>query len=312
MNTESESPTFSVIIRTQGSRDQSLREALESVRDQEFRASEVLVVRHDVPADRALRVAAIADEVLGGHVKLLDVPRGTRALPIAAGIREASSDYLLFLDDDDIALPNWLSSFATAIIRAGSPSLPRAQVLLQHMEESATDPRGYQEVGPQTREYASTFDLLDHVLVNRTPFMSMAFPRELFVSGVVSVDTTLTVCEDWDLVLQAATSLPVVDVPEATAVYRRWNHIETSYSRHDLAQWRAAEHQVRERLGSRDICLPGSSIQRLYSMLELEQELHALREDADSWRLAERSLSWKLTAPLRSVSAWISRLHRAR
>ena len=65
-------------------------------------------------------------------------------------------------------------------------------------------------------EYPDHFDLLQHLLVNYSPFMSWAFPRSLFFTYGLRFDEQLTVCEDWDVILRGSLICGVDDVPHLT------------------------------------------------------------------------------------------------
>lgn len=299
--------TFSVVIRTQGTRLKALSEALASVRQQSLPASQTLLVCHDVGEDTFKHISDVAASIPGLEVEILRAPSGERGVPLSVGVAHARGDYILFLDDDDVVLPDWLQAFA--LVGQDQPGMQpalRAQVLIQDMQVTAEDVRGFSELGSARQEYPRHFDLIDHLLVNRTPFMSFAFPRGLFASGAIAVDEQLQVCEDWDLILQAAFQVPVVDVNEATAIYRRWEQLETSYSRHSIEEWRDSERRVLKKVEGHALAL-SAHLQRIQELLKREEEWRWMRTEVDVWEAAQRSISWRITQPLRWVRAKLRR-----
>ncbi|GAA6524405.1 glycosyltransferase family A protein [Intrasporangium sp. DVR] len=101
---------FSVIIPTQGSR-QSLRAAVESVLQQSYPHFELVVVSDgDVRRTREM-LAEVADP----RVWIVNQePKGVSSAR-NLGISKARHPWVTFLDDDDLARPHWLESWASAI-----------------------------------------------------------------------------------------------------------------------------------------------------------------------------------------------------
>jgi len=160
--------------------------------------------------------------------------------------------------------------------------------------------QGFRTLSWPLAEYAPHFDQLDHLSANRSPFMSIAFPRNLFTELGVEADEMLDVCEDWDLILQGAFLVGVADVPALTAIYHRWQTGASSYTRHSAATWRASERRVLDKLDASALVLAPGQIHRLRAMLGDE----GYREAYES---LTSSSSWKLTAHLRDARRSVAR-----
>ena len=112
-------PAFTIILRTQGRRRRTLREALQSLAAQTWTSFDAIVAVHaaaevaaEVEADVAAAAAAAAAPA---DWRVLPVGAGgSRSRPLNAGLEAADGDYVTFLDDDDLAEPNWLAVFARA------------------------------------------------------------------------------------------------------------------------------------------------------------------------------------------------------
>ncbi len=113
-------PKVSVCI-THFSRPQKLRMALQSLKQQTYRNFEVIVVDDGSPApDVQKELAMIKDEIepLGWCILFQE----NRYLGAARnfGARHATGEYLLFMDDDNVAKPHELSTFVAMAQRTGA------------------------------------------------------------------------------------------------------------------------------------------------------------------------------------------------
>jgi glycosyltransferase involved in cell wall biosynthesis len=111
-------PTFSVIVRTQGTRPDSLGEALASLAAQTMAPTETLVMVHptentdEVAGNRVANLLSESGEALPSNWRTIAVDPGPRSRPLNAGLDAATSEYVTFLDDDDLAMPTWIEAFA--------------------------------------------------------------------------------------------------------------------------------------------------------------------------------------------------------
>src|SRR5699024_9550868 len=139
------------------------------------------------------------------RVRLVDVRGGGRARPLNVGIELARGHYISVFDDDDLVLANWVEGFLAASVSAEGKLL-RSLVATQTVvpEQWSQDAHGFRSMSWPKAEYARSFDLYDHLIVNHSPFMSWAFPSHLFSMLGVRFDEQLAVCEDWDVILQGS------------------------------------------------------------------------------------------------------------
>ncbi|HZD67250.1 MAG TPA: glycosyltransferase, partial [Acidimicrobiales bacterium] len=175
-------PFLSVLVRTQGTRCDTLAETLVSLAAQTCRDFEVLVLAHDVNPGGlgALRglIGGFGPGPVGG-ARLIPVRGGGRARPLNAGVAEARGAYVAVLDDDDLAFAHWVASFrevATAhpgrIVRAGVAAVPLGRV--------TTTPAPAVSALDGTACYPAGFDLLAHLVENASPICGLAIPRSCF------------------------------------------------------------------------------------------------------------------------------------
>lgn len=271
-------PVFlSVLVRTRGQHLVTLEDTLSSLSAQSERDFEVLLLCHNVSEEVFSEICAVVGRVppwLAAKVRAVRVGGGGRGRPLAVGVEQARGRYVAALDDDDLALAHWVAEFKRlaerrpgAVVRAGCAAQPVA-------EEPWGASFGYRQVGQTHCPFALHFDLVDHLLENRTPFCSVAVPRSCFSDLGLTFDPTLPVLEDWDVVLRASLWCGVSETPEVTSIYRRWTAEHGSHIDHSDSQWRSARDAVHASLDAQPILLPAGGMSRL---VEQARELHQKR-----------------------------------
>ena len=258
-------PTFTVVVRTQGRRRRSLMEALQSLAAQTWTRFGTIVAVHAGAEVAASIEAGLGEAAASGTApagcRILHVEEGgTRAKPLNAGLDAATADYICFLDDDDLAEPNWLAVFADGAAAAPGQIIRARTARQPWLTDGTAEPRT--PAGPVEYVYPATFDPLAHFSYSETPICSLALPREALNSLGLRFDEELTVCEDWDLLVRASQLLGVHCVDEVTSLYRRSDRAnsETEASRRDWFRNRA---RVIDKLARRPLVLDGSEAHRL-------------------------------------------------
>lgn len=294
---------LSVVIRTQAKRWEQLQDAILCLAGQTDQDFEVILMLHDVSDERASRVEALVGAYPSEfvtRVRLIRVSGGGRTRPLAASVDHVRGAYVAFFDDDDLLLGNWVEAFHNAAEQSPG-QLIRANVATQlnRIETWPGGAIGQRTVGVATAEYAKHFNLIDHLERNHTPFMGMAFPRTFFSEWGERFDEELPVCEDWDIALRAAGLLGVHSSEELTAIYRQWEDAQTSYTHHQIEEWRDAENRVRDKIDALPFFAPRGSISDALEVLGRERKVEHLLGS----RLHEvlSSSSWRVTSPVRSV-----------
>ena len=258
-------PTFTVIVRTQGRRRRTLLEAVRSLAAQTWTHFGTIVTVH-AAAEAATAVeaelsAAAAAGAAPSDCRVLPVGTGgSRSRPLNAGLDAANGDYVSFLDDDDLAEPNWLAAFARGAADAPGQIIRARTARQPWLADGTAEP--HTPAGPVEHVYPATFDQLAHFSYSETPICSLALPRQALKSFGLRFDEDLTVCEDWDLLIRAALVLGVHCVDEVTSLYRRSDggNSETEADRQD---WYRNRAHVIDKLARRPFVLDGPSARRL-------------------------------------------------
>ena len=281
-------PFLSVIVRTQGRRLIPLEDNLTSLAAQTNRDIEVIICCHDTGDDDYAAVVEVMDRLPRWIVKktrAIRVDGGGRAHPLAVGVAEASGRYVAFLDDDDLAFCHWVEEFAK-LVKLHPGAVVRAGCATHSIDEESWEcGTGYSQIGPTTTPYPLDFDLVAHLVGNRTPNCSVAVPRSCFTDLGVSFDDELPVLEDWAMLLSAALLCGVASTPEVTSLYRRWKRGYASHIEHPEETWDLTTWSIRGRFDARALLVPPGTVSRLTQMemtantvKQLEMDLELLKD----------------------------------
>lgn len=273
-------PFLSVLVRTQGKRIEPLEDAILCLAAQTDQDFEVLLLAHDAEPEASARIRHIVDRQVPSfreRITVVDVEGGHRGVPLNRGLERARGRYIAVYDDDDLVFANWVEEFHRAA--RSSQRLLRAVTATQRVqpEDWSAGQGGFRTLSWPKADYAKTFDQIAHLLVNHSPFMSWAFPAALFRVLGFRFDEDLAVCEDWDLILTGMLAFGVTDVPHLTAVYRRWENGESSYSRHSLESWAASEQRIIDRIDEAPILLAEGSMHLLRPMIIRDEAFRRYR-----------------------------------
>lgn len=302
-----ERPFLSIVMRTQGKRPHCLDEALTALAGQEDRDFELLVVGHKLSLEQQISVErAIEDspEWLRNATRLIRVNDGNRTRPLNHGFEEAVGQYIAILDDDDIPMAHWVSTFRTLAEKKPGAML-RAICARQDVDTVAVHGRkGVRAVGG-FNPYRADFDIIQHLVMNQSPTCALAFPRGAFHELNIRFDESLTTTEDWDFLQRVAIVVGVSSSQEITSIYHWWKRTEeSSRTDHDEAEWMSNHNAVYRKIDNLPILLPPGSAQQLRDLYNLAMTaMPAYHGDRGSCvreiTAILSSKSWRWSAPMR-------------
>ena len=212
-------PLVSVCIATRNRPDQ-LRTALASVLKQSYQPVEVVLVDDASDSEQAL---ALLDTLVsefgpkGWQVLRADTQKGPGAARNRAAMC-ARGDFLLFMDDDNIARPEEIETFVRAARHSGIPLLT---CIVDHFENSS-------QTGPDCRTSRRWLPLggalVPGLFSNQFGDTNFFVTRELFLElGGFDEDRAATFVEDWLFLSRAALrGVTMAVVPESLFWYRVW------------------------------------------------------------------------------------------
>lgn len=197
---------FSVILTTYN-RPRLLKDALESLRRQSYRNFEVVLVNDN---------GEPVEHLLAGYdFPITYLRQGTNSGLSAArnaGLKLARGRHIVYLDDDDIYLPNHLAVLAEALER-------NPQSVVYTAVEYVTEKLEGDKRIELDRSMPLKHDAYDRnrlFIQNYIPVNTWAHPRSM-LAVVGEFDTGLTAFEDWDMLLRLAARYPFVYIPQVTA-----------------------------------------------------------------------------------------------
>lgn len=205
-------PLVSVIIRTCG-RPQVLAKALKSVQAQRYPAIEAVIVEDDKNiSEQFIREKFSAMNIsyqCTGH-------KCGRCISGNLGLEAAKGEYLNFLDDDDILLPNHVETLVRRL--ENSPFYAAYAIAQEHQTSaSGTCPPGTR-VRRKLIRYRQPFNRLLLCYMNYIPIQSIMFHRKVYAE-LGGFDEQMELLEDWDLWVRYAARYDFLYVPTVTSVY---------------------------------------------------------------------------------------------
>jgi glycosyltransferase involved in cell wall biosynthesis len=292
-----ESPFLTVVVRTQGTRNSIIGDAFLCLAAQTDRSFEVLVVGHDMAETQRAQFLRTVDQYapLLPEIRVHQHVGGHRGAPLNTALSQTRTDYVAFLDDDDAVWPHWVETFRVLAAQAPDTIL-RSTVVAQAITPApwGGGSDGFVSCGKLAMPFPRDFNLIDHLYVNRTPFMGLAFPRTYFERPEAAFDESLLVVEDWDFLLRGSLACRVTTSPSVTALYRQWRGGQNSMSHGTEELWNESMRRVHEKLDSDQMCLPPGSIKELVhlheSLIESRQNEKRLKSQLAGKRKEMRTL----------------------
>jgi glycosyltransferase involved in cell wall biosynthesis len=235
-------PFITAVVRTQGRRLHTLVEVLTCLAGQTDTDFEIVVVGHKLDPATVKSVERVIDDTpewLRKKIRLIRVDDGGRSRPLNIGFAEARGSYIAILDDDDIPFGNWVEEYRKLDACTPGRVLRCACVRQDVRSVEINNQMGLRAEGSPERVYPSEYDFIDHLVENKSPPVTLAFPRGAFHDLGLRFDETLDTTEDWDFLLRVSAYCGVASSPEIAGVYRWWINDESSRSVHSPEEWRA-------------------------------------------------------------------------
>ena len=293
-------PAFTVVIRTY-QRPQVLALTLESLTHQTYKNFQVLVVedgRQPVAADTVRSMEGRLDI---RYLALNEAAGRCRAGNI--GIREAQTEYVCLLDDDDYFFAEHLEVMARLIEDHPDDGLFFAGSVEGACRYDSDDQTRFHFVRKRNNLHEE-LRLIDFFHDNPVPIQAVVFRRSLF-EQYGGLDEKLDALEDWDLWMRYVSKAPFASAAKVTSIYKIPADTD-DYARRDeeISRYRSALFakmaNYRSSFSAQEIYglfwQPQAAAEREKAADSLKKHYDDLKESANE---IQCSRSWRATAPLR-------------
>lgn len=271
-----EHPYLSIITRTQGTRPDMLRDALDSLSKQSDKDFEVLLIGHKLTEVGRERVSQLLEEfpaAFRNKIRFLCLNHGNRTTPLNFAFAHAHGKYAAILDDDDIVFENWVETFHNASnITPGK--IIHSYAYAQNWRATPNEINDRLEltaISEYDSKYCTDYSLLRQIEDNHCPLMTLAFPTIYFKKLGLIFDEDLTTTEDWDYFMRLSFLCGVENVPVPTAVYRFWENAENSASLHQLKEWQDNFELIQKKFLNMPILIPAGEKKRQILVIDNTQ-----------------------------------------
>ncbi|MCT7993937.1 glycosyltransferase [Laspinema olomoucense] len=204
-------PTISVIIPAYNA-EKTIQETIESVLNQTFQDFELIII-NDGSTDRTLEIiSSISDK----RITVVSHSSSGACVSRNRGLFMAKSDYIAFLDADDLWTPDKLEAQLQAL--QTHPEVGVAYSWSDCIDESSRFLRrgGHITVNGDAYTKLLMMDILEN---GSNPLI-----RRQALLDINGFDETLTAGQDWDLYLRLARRYHFVTVPRSQVLYRISDH----------------------------------------------------------------------------------------
>lgn len=206
-------PKVSVIIPTYN-RSHFILDAIDSVLNQAFQDFEIIVI-DDGSNDDTREVLRKYDAIVN-HVYQENKGRSEAR---NTGIKIAKGEYIAFLDDDDIWLPQKLEKQITFL--DANPDIGLVHAFTEVIDEEGrmltADTKNRLKLYRKAVKVGYTYEGMSHLCVM---FMSTVMLRKECLDKVGLFDPNIPAFEDWDFYLRFALKYSIVMIPEFLVRFR--------------------------------------------------------------------------------------------
>ncbi len=207
-----EAPNISIglVIRTKN-RPFLLKEALNSVKNCLYKLDKIIVVND---GEMEFSLEEYKDSL---PIEILKCGKG-RSFAANLGIKQLKTDFVAFLDDDDLFYPHHFNTLSKAIYESKG-SLVYSDALSSIYEYNSVG--GNYELKDKVISYSMDFDRDLLLYDNYIPLITILFERKLF-DTYGYFNENLDIFEDWELLIRFSRKTFFYHIKEITCEYRNF------------------------------------------------------------------------------------------
>jgi glycosyltransferase involved in cell wall biosynthesis len=179
-------------------------------------------IEHIIVEDRTHGASTLVEDVIriyGANLKYFRSEKGGRTAAGNTGLKHASGELIMFLDDDDLLFADHVETLVESLI--GRPDCIAAYTLAwQTKSDIDYSLERYSEISHEVLPaYRRPFDRRRLLTENIAPIQAVLFRRYAFEArGGLRED--LDLLEDWNLFCRYSTLGDFLHVPKLTSLYR--------------------------------------------------------------------------------------------
>jgi glycosyltransferase involved in cell wall biosynthesis len=200
-------PLISVVIPVFNG-ERTIKETIESVLRQTFADFEIIII-NDGCQDATVEIVS---NIQDSRIQVYSYPNAGLAASRNRGINHASSEYIAFIDADDLWTPDKLEAQLNSL--KANPDAAVAYSWTDYIDQSSQFLRRGSHITVNGDIYPHLL-VIDFLENGSNPLIR----KQAFVE-VGNFDESLTAAEDWDLLLRLARRYPFVCVPSPQILYR--------------------------------------------------------------------------------------------
>lgn len=213
---ESPNIPISVIVRTKN-RKNFLKDALNSLKNSFYKIEKIIVVNDGVMEIK------IEEPFENMPIEILKSNGKGRSYAANLGIKNAKTDFVSFLDDDDLIYEHHFNVLSKGMSETKG-ELVYSDALSSIYEYN--EEKGIYELKDKVISYSMDFDPDILLYDNYIPLNTILFNRELFYSFGF-FNENLEKFEDWELLIRFSRKIPFYHIKQLTCEYRNFSQ---SYS----------------------------------------------------------------------------------
>ncbi len=227
-------PTVSIITRTYSGRERWLYESITSVINQTYDHIELIIVEDGGETQKDL-VERCKSLFAGDRViRYSAQPKRGRSFNGNAGLKIATGDHIMFLDDDDLLFPDHVEILAGELMAEEEISAAYAlswEVATTYYPDEQTLYSEHMHTTPDLLRQEFDREILQRH--NYLPIQSVLFRRGLF-EHYGGFDVEMFQLEDWDLWFRYSSESNFKYIAKVTSLYRTPYNTSERASRHQL------------------------------------------------------------------------------
>ncbi len=288
----------SVVVPAYGHADYILA-SLESVLSQATPPREVIVIDDSSPDDTAARLAPLMRE---NRIRYVRQPNAGMAAARNAGAKLATSEYIYFLDDDDLMFPNALSWLVEDLERYPDAAMAYGDMVIFSGESPPM------LSSPDTCAETQMADRMMFMLFNQLGSPGQVLIRRSAFQSVGGFDTGIWGTDDWDLWLRLLERYPARLTHRPVVAYRLHSeNASRNVARMYESSLRVARRHMRNFPDERRTVLRRYTYRELrrYHVPRLEELLRTAVERGE-WRLATAAARAWVLAWTTDASAYLA------